>query len=71
MNVKNPLSQNIRIFPKINRFFFFFAKQKSSSFLKYFHLYTQYLVLSTFSTNDSISEVWHGSDQAVALLRHY
>ncbi len=26
---------------------------------------------SSFSTNDSISEVWHGSDQPVALLRHY
>ncbi len=24
-----------------------------------------------FSTNSSISEVWHGSDQPVALLRHY
>ncbi len=26
---------------------------------------------SSFSTNSSISEVWHGSDQLVALLRHY
>ncbi len=25
----------------------------------------------SFSTNSSISEVWHGSDQSVALLRHY
>ncbi len=25
----------------------------------------------SFSTNTSISEVWHGSDQPVALLRHY
>ncbi len=25
----------------------------------------------SFSTNSSISEVWHGSDQTVALLRHY
>ncbi len=25
----------------------------------------------SFSTNFSISEVWHGSDQPVALLRHY
>ncbi len=25
----------------------------------------------SFSINSSISEVWHGSDQAVALLRHY
>ncbi len=52
-------------------FFFFLQNRKVLVFLKYFHLYTQYLVLSTFSTNDSISEVWHGSDQAVALLRHY
>ncbi len=27
--------------------------------------------LSSFSTNSSISEVWRGSDQPVALLRHY
>ncbi len=26
---------------------------------------------SSFSTNSSISEVWHGSDQPVALQRHY
>ncbi len=25
----------------------------------------------SFSTNDSISKVWHGNDQPVALLRHY
>ncbi len=25
----------------------------------------------SISTNDSIGEVWHGSDQPVALLRHY
>ncbi len=25
----------------------------------------------SFSTHSSISEVWHGSDQSVALLRHY
>ncbi len=25
----------------------------------------------SFSTNSSISEVWHGSDQPVALLKHY
>ncbi len=25
----------------------------------------------SFSTNSSISEVWHGSDQSVALMRHY
>ncbi len=43
MKVKNPVSQNIRIFPKINQ----------------------------RSTNDSISEIWHESDQPVALLRHY
>ncbi len=31
----------------------------------------QYLVGGSFSTNDSIGEVWHGSNQPVALLRHY
>ncbi len=30
-------------------------------------LYTQY----SFSTNSSISDVWHGSGQPVALQRHY
>ncbi len=35
-----------------------FTKQKSSG-------------QGSFSTNSSISEVWHGSDQPVALLRHY
>ncbi len=43
MKVKNPVSQNIRIFPKINKKKGF-AKQKSSSSLKYVHLCTQYLV---------------------------
>ncbi len=37
------------------------AKPKSSSSLKYVHL----------CTSSSISEEWHGSDQSVALLRHY
>ncbi len=60
MKVKNPAFQNIRIFPKINQ-------KKDSSSLKYVHFCTQY----SFSTNSSISEVWHGSDQPVALLRHY
>ncbi len=47
------------------------CKKKSSSSLKYVHLYTQYLVGGSFSTNSNISEVWHGSDQPVALMRHY
>ncbi len=29
------------------------------------------LGLGCFSTSSSISEVWHGSDQSVALLRNY
>ncbi len=48
-----------------------FAKQKSSSSLKYVHLCTQYLVGAPLAQNSSISEVWHGSDEPVALLRHY
>ncbi len=43
MKVKNSVSQNIRIFPKTNQKKGF-AKQKSSSSLKYVHLCTQYLV---------------------------
>ncbi len=42
MKVKNLLSQNIRIFPKINPKRF--AKQKSSSSLKNVNLCTQYMV---------------------------
>ncbi len=36
-------------------------------YAKYFHVCTW----GYFSTNSSISEVWHGSNQPVALLRHY
>ncbi len=43
MKVKNPVSQNIRIFPKINQKKGL-AKQKSSSSLNYVNLCTQYLV---------------------------
>ncbi len=38
MNVKNPVSQNIRIFLKINKKK---KKKKSSGSLKYVHLFTQ------------------------------
>ncbi len=43
MKVNNPVSQNIRIFPKINQNKIS-TKQKSSNYLKYVHLCTQYLV---------------------------
>ncbi len=42
MKVKNPVSQNIRIFPKINKKKGF-AKEKSSSCLKYVDFCSQYL----------------------------
>ncbi len=44
------------------------CKQKSSSSLKYIHLCTQYVVGGSFSSNSSISEVWHGRDQPVVLF---
>ncbi len=43
MKFKNPVSENIIIFPKINKKKGF-AKSKSSSSLKYVYLCTQYLV---------------------------
>ncbi len=43
MKVKNLVSQQVRIFPKINQKKRY-AKQKSYSSLKYVHLCTQYLV---------------------------
>ncbi len=70
MKFKNPVSQNIRIFPKINKKKGF-AKQKISSSLKSMFIYALNTWSGLLSTNSSISEEWHGSDQPVALLRHY
>ncbi len=53
MKVKNPVSQNIIIFPKIKKGF---VKQKFKFFM---YLCTQHLV------GDHIGEVWHGSDRPV------
>ncbi len=70
MKVKNPLSQNIRIFPKINQ-------KKDLPNRKVLVLQSVFIyTLNTWSgllyhKNFSISEVWYGSDQPVALLRHY
>ncbi len=61
------VSQNIRILPKIN------IKKgvcKTEKF-KFFSFMHSILGQGSFSTNSSISEVWHGSDQPVALLRNY
>ncbi len=73
MKVKNPVSQNIRTFPKISQ-----SKKKKSicetEKFKFFKVCTcmhSILGRGSFITNSSISEVWHGSDQPVALLRHY
>ncbi len=57
MNIKNAVSQNIFIFPKIN---------KKKGFAKH-----SIVGRGWFSTNDSISEGLHWSYQPVALLRHY
>ncbi len=48
MKVKNPVSQNIRIFPKINQKKLF-AKQKSSSSLKHVDLCTQHLARASLA----------------------
>ncbi len=70
MKVKNPVSQNIRIFLrsiKKKRIF----KAEKIKFFKVCSFMHSVLGRCSFSINSSISEVWHGSDQPVALLRHY
>ncbi len=69
MKVKNPVSQNIRIFPKIDQKMI--CKTEKFKFFKVCSFMHSILGRGSFSTNSSISEVWHGSDQPVALLRHY
>ncbi len=69
MKVKNPESQNIRIFPMINQKRL--CKTEKFKFYKVCSFMHSILGRGSFSTNSSISEVWHGSDQPVALLRHY
>ncbi len=70
MKVKNPISQNIRIFPKINNKKRICQTEKFK-FFKVCSFMHSILGRDSFSTNSSISEVWHGSDQSVALLKHY
>ncbi len=69
MKVKNPISQNIRIFPKINQKRI--CQTEKFKFFKLCSFMHSILGRGSFSTNSSISEEWHGSDQPVALLRHY
>ncbi len=74
MKVKNPVSQNTRIFQvqsksSIKKRIF---KTEEFKFCKVSSFMHSVLGRGSFSTNSSsISEVWHGSDQSVALLRHY
>ncbi len=68
MKVKNPISQNIRIFPRINKKKRICRTEKLSS-LKYVHLCTQYLVRAALA--QMTASVRCGNDQPVALLRHY
>ncbi len=72
MKVKNPVSQNIRIFPKINQKKGC-AKQKRSSYLKYVHLCTQYLVgaplAQKFQQNSGAAWKRSACGTAEALLR--
>ncbi len=59
MKVTNPVSQNILIIPKINQ------KKLRLKVCAFLH---SILFRGSFSTNSSISDKWHGSDQPVALL---
>ncbi len=71
MKVKN---QYLKIFPKINQKKDLQNQKSSSLKFKFFKVCSfmhSILGQGSFSTNSSISEVWHGSDQPVALLRHY
>ncbi len=56
MNVKNPVSQNIRIFPKINQKKYF--QNRQVQVLYYARLCTQYLVGARLAQTPA-SEVWH------------
>ncbi len=47
------------------------CKKEKFKFFKVYSFMHSLLGRGSFSTNDSISEVWHGNDQSVALLRHY
>ncbi len=69
MKVKNPISQNIRIFPKINQKRI--CKTEKFKFFKVCSFIHSILGRGSFSTNSSISEEWRGSDQPVALLKRY
>ncbi len=70
MKVKNPVSSNIRIFPKINQKKRICKPEKFKIF-KVCSFMHSILGRGSFTTHSSITEVWHGSDQPVALLRHY
>ncbi len=47
------------------------SKTDNFKFFKVCSFMHSILGRGSFSTNSSVSEVWHGSDQSVALLRHY
>ncbi len=47
------------------------CKTEQFKFFKVGSFMLSILGRGSFSTNFSISEVWHGRDQSVALLRHY
>ncbi len=61
MKVKNAVSLSIRIFPKINQKII--CKTEKFKFFKVCSFMHSILGRGSFSTNSSISEVWHGSDQ--------
>ncbi len=65
MKVENTVSQNNRIFPKINK------KTETFKFFEVCSFMHSILGRGSFSKNHNISEVWHRSDQPVSLLRHY
>ncbi len=69
MKVKNPVSQILEYFLRSIKKKI--CKTEKFKFFKVCLFMHSILRRVFFSTNESISEVWHGSDQPVALLRHY
>ncbi len=61
-----PVCQNIRIFLRLIQKSI--CKTKKFRFFKVCSFMHSILGRGSFNRNDSISEVWHGSDQPVALL---
>ncbi len=69
MKVKNQYLKILEYFLRsIKKKDLFFKEKKLFKVCSFMH---SILGRGSFSTNSSISEVWHGIEQPVALLRHY